>query len=86
MDQDTIMSRLTDLFRNMFGDDELTLTPDTTADDVPGWDSMAHIALMVEAEQRFGVKFQTVEMEELSNVGEFVALLHHKIGDEARAR
>lgn len=86
MDQATIMSRLTDLFRNMFDDDALILTPDTTAGDVPGWDSMAHIALMVEAEQRFGVKFQTVEMEELSNVGEFAALLRHKIGAETRAR
>lgn len=86
METVTALARLTDLFRDMFGDDTLILTPETTAADVPGWDSMAHIGLMVEAERRFGVTFQTVEMEELTNAGEFAALIARKTGAEARAR
>ena len=86
MNNEKILADLTDLFRDMLGDDRLVLTPDTTAGDVPGWDSMAHIGLMVEAERRFGIKFQTVEMEELNNAGEFAALIARKTGAEARAR
>lgn len=79
MEPEKILGRLTDLFRDMFADDTLILTPETTAADVPGWDSMAHIGLMVEAERRFGVKFHTVEMEELNNAGEFAALIARRL-------
>ena len=79
MDQATILTRLTELFRDVFDDDALILTPDTTAEDVPGWDSMNHITLVVETERRFGVKFQTTEIEELRNVGEFIALIEKRI-------
>ena len=80
MDQAAILSGLTDLFREMFDDDALVLTPETEAADVPGWDSMNHITIVVETEQRFGVKFQTSEIEELKNVGEFVRVIERKLG------
>lgn len=78
MDHDAILTKLTDLFRDIFDDDGLELTPETTAEDVPGWDSMNHITIVVETERRFGVKFQTTEIEELKNVGEFIALIEKK--------
>jgi acyl carrier protein len=78
MDHAAILSELTDLFRQILDDDGLVLTGDTSAADVPGWDSMNHITIVVEAERRFGVKFRTSEIEELHNVGEFVALIEKK--------
>lgn len=78
MDHDAILTRLTALFQEMFDDDALGLTPETTAEDVPGWDSMRHIAVVVEIERRFGVKFLTTEIEALSNVGAFIALIKTK--------
>lgn len=80
MDQAAILSGLTDLFRQIFDDDRLVLTPETEAGDVPGWDSMHHITIVVEAERRFGVKFQTSEIEELKNVGEFIEVIGRKLG------
>jgi acyl carrier protein len=78
VDHTVILARLTDLFREIFDDDRLQLTPDTAAADVPGWDSMNHITIVVEAERRFGVKFRTGEIEDLRNVGEFIALIEQK--------
>jgi acyl carrier protein len=78
MEHAAILSGLTDLFREILDDDRLVLTADTSAADVPGWDSMNHITIVVEAERRFGVKFRTSEIEELHNVGEFVALIEKK--------
>ena len=69
MDQSAILSALTDIFRTVFDDPTLTLRPQTTAEDVPDWDSMNHIVMVVEVERRFGIKFGTAEMEELKNVG-----------------
>jgi acyl carrier protein len=70
-----ILVKLTDIFREVFDDDTLTITPDTTADDIARWDSFNHINIIVGTEMRFGVKFQTAEIESLKNVGELVNLI-----------
>ncbi len=74
-----IYATLADVFRQVLEDDTIELTPETTADDVDGWDSMNHIFIVVELEKRFGVKFQAAEMEELKNVGELAKLVQQKL-------
>jgi len=70
-----ILVELTDIFRTVFEDDSIVLDLHITQDDIPQWDSMAHVTLVVEVEHRFGVKFKTAEVEELRDVGELVALI-----------
>jgi len=72
------MSELTELFRDLFDEEALVLTGETTADQIDGWDSQMHVMLIVAAEQRFGVKFRTAELESLRNVGQFVQLIESK--------
>lgn len=79
MTEDEIYATLTDVMRDVFDDDDLVIGPETTADDVSGWDSQAHVMLIVATEQRFGVRFRTAEFESLHNVGEFVALIGSKL-------
>jgi len=83
MDEPAIYAKLTEIFRAMLEGETVALTPETTADDVPGWDSMNHIFIVVEIERQFGIKFQTAEMEELRNVGELVQLIGSKLSDKA---
>lgn len=80
MPRDEIMAELTEIFRDLFGDDDIVLTPETTADDVPGWDSIKHISLVVAVEDRFGIKIATTELEGLRHVGDLVALVEAKRG------
>lgn len=75
---ETVLHALTGLFRELFDDDTLVLDSHTTADQVDGWDSQMHVMLIVAAEQRFGVKFRTAELESLRDVGQFVALIDSK--------
>ena len=77
-------AELTNVFREVFDDDGLMLNSDTTADDIPGWDSQANITLVVAAEQRFGVRFRTAEIESLRNVGEFIQLIRLKRQSSSR--
>ena len=59
MDNGEAMSRVTVVFQRVFGDETLSLTRDTTAKDVEGWDSLMHINLVVAIEsefQRFGLR------------------------------
>lgn len=74
-----ILNALTQLFHDVFDDDEIELTPETTANDIDGWDSQAHVTLIVAAEQRFGIRFRTAELESLRNVGHFVQLIGAKL-------
>jgi acyl carrier protein len=80
MTEPEIYAALTEVFHDVFDDDGIALTPDTTADDVEGWDSQAHVNLVVAAEAQFGVRFRTAELEMLHNVGDFVRLIAAKRG------
>ena len=74
----SVFTEMTTIVRDVLGDPGVELTPNTTADDVPGWDSMAHITLIVEAECRFGIQFQIAEIEALHNLGELVRAIESK--------
>jgi acyl carrier protein len=78
MTDQELYAGLDDIFRQVLDDDTIALSPEMTADDVEGWDSMNHIFIVVEIEKRFGIKFQAAEMEELRNVGELAALVRDK--------
>lgn len=73
-----IKSQLRDLFRKVFGDESLELTEAMTAGDVPGWDSLNHISLIVAVEKKFKVSLTTKEVASLNNVGELMKLLERK--------
>jgi acyl carrier protein len=74
-----IYTQLTEIFRNLFDDDSIVLTPETTAADIPEWDSFNHINLIVATEVRFGIKFKTAEIESLHNVGHLVDIIAAKL-------
>ncbi|WP_286788531.1 MULTISPECIES: acyl carrier protein [unclassified Pseudomonas] len=79
MNDKDILNALTQVFRDVFDDDDIVLTPDMTADNIDGWDSQTHVILIVAAEQRFGIKFRTAELESLKNVGHFAQLIQSKL-------
>jgi acyl carrier protein len=77
--------QLTEIFRDLFDDESIILTPDTTAADIPDWDSLHHINLIVAVEGRFGIKFKTAELEVLHNVGDLAGLIEQKTKRTATA-
>lgn len=78
MDRGGIFSVLTGLFRDVFDDDSVTPHESMTAADVEGWDSLSHIRLVVAVEEKFSLRFTTVEINDLKNVGDFVDLIMRK--------
>lgn len=67
--------RLVEVFRQVFDDEGLTLNDETTARDIPKWDSLAHINLMFSIEQEFGIRFHGNDLAELKNIGELKTYL-----------
>ena len=78
MSETETLAELTGVFREVFDDETLTISRETTAQDISGWDSQANITLIVATEQHFGISFRTAEIESLHNVGEFVHLIDLK--------
>lgn len=75
MDEAQIYARLAEIFENVFDDDSIEVTPELSAKDVDGWDSLTHIRLLLTVEKAFKVKFSTSEIGKLENVGSLVALI-----------
>lgn len=73
-----LVERLTEVFRNTFGDESLVLDPAMTADDVAGWDSVSHISLIYAIEDEFGVKFGARDIAGLDCVGDLIALIERR--------
>ncbi len=65
---------------DVFDVDDLSITPETTAKDVEGWDSLSHVRLIVALERRFKIKFKNSEIEGLMNVGDLVRAIDAKVG------
>lgn len=84
MQQQEMYTILTTIFRDLFDDDSIVLNPGLTAADVPEWDSFNHINLIVAIEARFGVKFQTAELESMQTVGHLADLIQSKLAAQGR--
>jgi acyl carrier protein len=74
MNQADIIAKLQTIFDTVLLD-PVVLTPATTAKDVPEWDSLTHISLMVTVEKEFSVRFRVGEVENAQNVGELADLI-----------
>lgn len=60
--------------------DDFEIDDSTTANMVPGWDSLRHIRIITAIEAEYGVRFKTVEVLRVRNVGDLQALLEKRMG------
>jgi acyl carrier protein len=74
MNQVEVISKLQSIFDDLFLE-PVMVTPALSAKDVPEWDSLMHISLVVSVEKAFGVRFRVGEVEATKNVGEFADLI-----------
>lgn len=77
MDEAQTYARLTGIFKDIF-DDEITVTPELSAKDVDGWDSLTHIRLILTIEKAFKIKFSTSEISRMEKVGDLVVLIQSR--------
>jgi acyl carrier protein len=79
LDTEAIYSRFTTIFRDVFDDDTLVVTPELAAKDVPGWDSLRNIRLMLMVERAYRIRLTAAEIGKLQNVGDLARLVHSKL-------
>jgi acyl carrier protein len=77
LSRDEILEALSGVFEQVLGR-PVALREDTTGADVDGWDSVAHVMLILASEREFEVRFESSEIANAANVGEFVSLIESK--------
>lgn len=80
-----VYEQLTAIFRDVFDDDNIVLTPSMTAADIDGWDSVGHLNLILAIESRLKIKFKATEIESLHDVGELAGVVEYKLENSGSA-
>lgn len=76
---ESVLTRVQEIFRDVLEDDGIVLRYETTANDIPEWDSLNHIALVVNIEKQFKLQFTAKEIQDFKNVGEMCEGIFEKI-------
>jgi acyl carrier protein len=78
MDSSAIIQDLQPIFADILDLPDIHLQPGSNASNVEGWDSLAHVNLVVAIEKRYKIKFALGELQDLKNVGEMADLILKK--------
>ncbi|WP_298483474.1 acyl carrier protein [uncultured Ruminococcus sp.] len=86
MTHEEIMAKLNEIFQDVFDDDSLVITDQTTANDIDDWDSLEHINLIEAVEKEFGMKFRMQEVSSMKNVGEMAEIVATRATGEPKKK
>ena len=79
MNERTILDRLTEVFQDVFGDEDLTISEDLQVGTIDGWDSLRHVRLLSAIESEFDVAFCLEQIAEIKRVRDIVDLLDERV-------
>jgi acyl carrier protein len=79
-----VQSKLQEVFRSVFNDDSIVLSDKTAAQDVPGWDSLQQIKIILGCEKKLGIRLRARDINGLENVGEMTDHLLAAVAKGAR--
>ena len=60
---------------------DLPISDATTANDVPGWDSLAHASVLIRLEKHFNVRLPETTAYDAKNVGALVDAIASLVGE-----
>lgn len=72
MSKEEILKKINDILKDIFDDESLVISMETTAKDIDEWDSLNHITIISTIENEFNVDFTMEEVVNFKNVGDIV--------------
>jgi len=79
MSREEIFSKVEEIFKDIFDDEELVIEKSTSADDIDEWDSLNHISLISSIETEFKIRFALGELQALKDVGAMLDIINEKL-------
>lgn len=74
-----LLQKVNRIFNEVLNNDSIVLTEQTTSNDIPEWDSLAYIELIVAIEKYFNIEFTASEIKDWENVGSMMNAIARKI-------
>lgn len=84
-DTDYVLGKVQEAFKAAFDVDPKQVTMDTSASDIPLWDSVGHLSLASNLEEVFGISLDVDELMEMETVREIVRVITPKVAEKARS-
>ena len=78
METEEILCELDTIFRDILKNENIALTPATTAKDVEGWDSLTNMRLITAIEKHYNIRFGLREILKFKHVGDLCASIQAK--------
>jgi acyl carrier protein len=75
-----VLTEVRDILKDLFDLDPHLVSMETTADDVPRWDSLGHFSLGARLEEVFGIGLGVDDLSEMNSVREIVRTVEAKKG------
>ena len=73
-----VLARVQEVFRAELENEDLVIAPETSQNNLKGWDSLAHIRLISGIENEFDIQFNLAEIEQITSVRQFVQLIQER--------
>jgi acyl carrier protein len=70
-----VLSRLQTIFRDELDITNLTISADSTPEQIEGWDSLATIRIVTAVEREFNCQFEATQIEEIRSVADIVSVI-----------
>jgi len=77
MTRQEILRLLTEVFSDVL-DVNVVLKESATTRDIPMWDSLNHVQLMIAVERKFGISFTARDIEFLKSISDLISLIQKK--------
>ena len=82
MNRNEMLQKVEEICRDIFEDDQLTVSEETSAADVEGWDSLTHLSLVNELEEAFGIAFTLDEVTNSRKLGDLISAIEKHTGEK----
>ena len=74
-DNPEIFSSLQNIFRIVFDNPNLLLSPESNSKTIQGWDSFKFLDVIAAVEEEFGIELTAEEIDEITCVGAFAEII-----------
>lgn len=79
MEREEVLEALNSIFRNIFDDEAICLSEETTSEDIDEWDSIEHINIIFACERRWKIEFDVEELSSTKNIGDLITIITIKV-------
>lgn len=79
MSRDELLKLVEKIFYEVLKKDDFTLTYQSTANDIDGWDSLSNMKIIAQIEQQFKCRFNFREVLKFKNIGDLCDVLLTKL-------